>query len=300
MLPPRGPVGRRRGRRPGYSFEAACRLKENQFPFSSHATSESPANMASIEHIHNYKSGKLSDKWSSYLGFYDQLFAPLAHAPVRLLEIGVQNGGSLETWARYFTEGRVFVGCDIDPACHRLSYTDPRVQVVVGDANVPATVSRIRELAGGRFDIVIDDGSHRSSDIVQSFLHYFPLLEPGGLYVVEDCHTLYSPEFEGGIETGSGAMRLFKALIDVVNHEFWQHQRSVDRHLGEVFAQQPVPDFIKQGWVEGLEFRNSLVVVRKASRPGHAKLGDRRVCGDHAEVFNLRAALRKLQEASAA
>ena len=51
--------------------------------------------------IHDKKQGKASDKWESYLEFYDELFTPLKKNPITLLQIGVQNGGSLETYAEY-------------------------------------------------------------------------------------------------------------------------------------------------------------------------------------------------------
>lgn len=239
--------------------------------------------MESIETIHRSKTGKVSDKWASYLPVYDRLFGGLAERPVNLLEIGVQNGGSLETWSRFFTRGRTFVGCDIDHRCARLRFEDPRIRMVVGDANAPDTRARIAELTPG-LDIVIDDGSHRSTDIVESFLAYFPLLAAGGIYVVEDCHTLYWPAWRGGIVQQSSAMRFFKALVDVLNFEHWVDQLSLHAYLGPLLSPHPVPDFIAQGWVDAVEFRNSLVIVHKAARPGHGKLGERCATGRQAEV----------------
>ena len=61
----------------------------------------------SIESLHRNKVGKVSDKWESYLEYYDTLLAPRRNLPVSLLEIGVQNGGSLETWAAYFNNARL-------------------------------------------------------------------------------------------------------------------------------------------------------------------------------------------------
>lgn len=52
----------------------------------------------SIEQIHQKKMGKVSDKWSSYLPFYDELFEKYRTQNLNLLEIAVQNGGSLGTW----------------------------------------------------------------------------------------------------------------------------------------------------------------------------------------------------------
>ena len=47
--------------------------------------------------------GKVSDKWSSYFDEYDRILAAYSELRrIRLLEIGIQNGGSLEIWSHYF------------------------------------------------------------------------------------------------------------------------------------------------------------------------------------------------------
>ena len=71
----------------------------------------------SIKEIHIQKTGKVSDKWSSYLDYYDTVFFSRKNESINLLEIGVQNGGSLETWAEYFKNAKNIIGCDIDEKC---------------------------------------------------------------------------------------------------------------------------------------------------------------------------------------
>src|SRR5262245_6318262 len=78
--------------------------------------------------------GKSSDKWELYLGVYETLFAPLREKPITLLEIGVQNGGSLEIWGEYFRNATAIVGVDINPQCPSLRFEDKRISVVCGDA----------------------------------------------------------------------------------------------------------------------------------------------------------------------
>ena len=56
----------------------------------------------SVEQIHRQKMRKVSDKWSSYLPFYDELFEKYRTQNLNLVEIDVQNGGSLETWKTFF------------------------------------------------------------------------------------------------------------------------------------------------------------------------------------------------------
>lgn len=242
-------------------------------------------NPKSLRQIHLDKTGKVSDKWESYFDFYDSAFAPFAASDLSLLEIGIQNGGSLETYATYFQHARRLVGCDINERCAQLVYDDPRIQVVVGDANTDATQQRIMQIAP-QFDIIIDDGSHVSIDILNSFVRYFPLLSPGGLFVIEDSHTLYSRNYGGGLWNEFSATHFFKKLVDVVNHEWWQQDTTLDHFLSTFFL-KGVPAFIQEGWVESIEFRNSIIAIRKAKRPGHEKLGRRLICGTRADVVEL-------------
>lgn len=239
--------------------------------------------MKTIESLHLAKTGKVSDKWASYLKYYDALFQSRRDQEISLLEIGVQNGGSLETWAEYFEFAKILVGCDIDPKCGSLAYDDPRVRVVVGDANSQSAFNEINAVCPS-FDVIIDDGSHISTDIINSFINYFPMLKPGGLYVVEDTHTLYGDSCGGGILNEYDAYAFFKRLIDVVNFQFWRNELDARVYLSTFFARTAVPTFILDGWVDSLEFRNSIITIRKADNPGHEKLGKRIVVGQSAQV----------------
>jgi hypothetical protein len=62
-------------------------------------------------------NAKISHKYLSYFEIYDRAFAALRNSKVRLLEIGIQNGGSLEIWSKYFPEHSILIGCDIDENC---------------------------------------------------------------------------------------------------------------------------------------------------------------------------------------
>ncbi len=178
----------------------------------------------------------------------------------------------METWSKYFRAGEIFIGCDIDERCGSLKYDDDRIKIVVGNVTLDETRHAILSLHS-EFDIVIDDGSHESSDIVRTFSSYFPMVKPGGLYIVEDTHALYWPNYGGGVTNGRSAQELFKKLTDVLNFDFWRQDRSIESHLAPFFADGALPEFIPAGWIESIEFRNSLIVITKALRAGHDKLG---------------------------
>ncbi len=223
--------------------------------------------------------GKVSDKWSLYLREYDRIFGPYRAQKVSLLEIGIQNGGSMEIWPRYFPDAEKFIGCDIDPECSRLRYDDPRVVVVTADANLDETEQYIVAQASD-FDIIIDDGSHRSSDIIKSFVRYFPYLKQGGVFVAEDLHCSYWSEFEGGLVDPTSSVRFFQLLADIVNYEHWgiAHARA---DLLAMFAQQYQLHFDEAllSQIHSIEFINSICVIHKA--PEHQNvLGERVIVGE--------------------
>lgn len=217
----------------------------------------------SLHDIHHSQAGKVVDQWSLQLDEYARLFEPLRAHPVRLLQIGVRSGSSLEVWAKYFDRAVSITGCDLDPACAALSFADPRVQVVIGDAGTRA-VARMICPPDNLLDIVIDDGSHRAGDIVRSFELYLDQLRPGGLYIVEDLHLSDRESYgDGPLETTSSTA-FFKQLIDVVSHEnsdeaigrkVWLNEFSTAHGIEldeEVLAQ-----------VHSVEFVNSMCIVRK-------------------------------------
>ena len=100
---------------------------------------------------------KLSDKWILYINEWDRIFSPYHDLPINLFEIGVQNGGSLEIWAKYYSDAKNIVGCDIDEKCRELSFTDPRIALLVGDANTNEIQEKVLESAP-KYNIIIDDG----------------------------------------------------------------------------------------------------------------------------------------------
>jgi GT2 family glycosyltransferase len=233
--------------------------------------------------LYSKHQGKLSDKWSIYISIYERLFSELTEKSVRVLEIGIQNGGSLEIWSEFFPQATKIVGCDINEACRQLTYRDTRIAVVVGDANTNEVEEAIATHSP-KFDLIIDDGSHRSSDIIHSFARYFARLEDEGLFVVEDLHCSYWAEFEGGLFDPASSMAFFKRLADVINHEHWGVPdartallESFTRTYGVAFDDELL------GHIHAIEFLNSVCVIRKKT-PADNRLGMRVIAGDEAII----------------
>ena len=233
---------------------------------------------STLEQLYAAHEGKVSDKWSIYFNEYERIFDNYRDSPIRLLEIGIQNGGSLEIWSKYFPHAQKLVGCDINPDCALLSYEDPRIAVVVGDANSDAAQVKILGYAQA-YDVIIDDGSHRSSDVVKSFSRYFPYLADGGVFVAEDLHCSYWQEFEGGLFDPFSSMTFFKRLADVMNQEHWGIEKNRTDILSGFFSKYGFQiDEEALQHVHSVEFLNSMCVIRKA-KPERNRLGTRIIAG---------------------
>ena len=128
--------------------------------------------------------GRLIDKWDIYLDIYQKHFARYVGKPVRILEIGVSHGGSLQLWRQYFGPQADIVGLDIDPRCKE--YEEDGINILIYDQ------AKIKPGDLGPFDIVIDDGSHVREHQEASFKALWPSTR--GIYLCEDCHGGY-PQF---------------------------------------------------------------------------------------------------------
>lgn len=234
--------------------------------------------MKNLADLYKEHDGKVSDKWELYLREYDRLFAPYRDKPISMLEIGIQNGGSLEIWSKYFEKAECYVGCDINEDCKLLEYADPRISVVVGDATTSETKNRILGISRD-FDLIIEDGSHTSRDIIKAFARYFPVVREGGIFVAEDLHCSYWNDFQGGLYDPYSSISFFKALADVVNYEHWGVEADVEKVVigfAQKYGAYINADILKT--IHSIEFLNSVVVVRKASADLNV-LGRRRVVG---------------------
>jgi hypothetical protein len=141
-----------------------------------------------------YDSDKIEH---SYLVVYDPILAPWVDKEIKLLEIGVHKGGSLELWRDYFPHG-VITGIDIKLPEHFVP--GERIQVFQGNQADTWFLSEVaNKVAPEGFDIIIDDASHIGQLTKTAFWHLFENhLKSGGLYAIEDWGTGYLDDFPDG------------------------------------------------------------------------------------------------------
>jgi hypothetical protein len=111
-----------------------------------------------------------------YFGTYVRLAAELGPA-ARVCELGVLGGESLRMFRGLFPLGAVY-GVDKDPDS---VWPEGTVRVLAkhDDPALPG-------MLGGQFGLIVDDGCHQGATVIRSFALLWPLVAPGGYYVVED------------------------------------------------------------------------------------------------------------------
>jgi hypothetical protein len=209
------------------------------------------------------------NKFEHYLPVYESVFDASHHDPIRLLEIGVSFGGSLELWRRYFTHwNTTIVGIDTNPECAVFDDPGNNVHVRIGAQQDIEFLGKVVD-EFGPFDVIIDDGSHIPAYTLASFTALFDFgLSHGGAYLVEDLHTCYAADVP---DKGAPPFtEVLKHLIDMMHRHYEQTP------TGDEFAAGFEPDNpgYQSEWavplatmlVDHIEIHDALAVIYKGPR----------------------------------
>jgi hypothetical protein len=180
-----------------------------------------------------WKQLKGGHKVYSYFEVYEKVFAPFRGQELRVLEIGVYHGASLQAWRSYLGPRATIVGIDINPACRKSEQPEHGIHVRIGDQSDPAFLAAV-VAEHGPFDLIMDDGSHVTDHQLKSFRALFePGLRAKGIYFIEDiCTSFWSSYCEGPHDM----LDLAHACALGLNHFYWDHD-----YAQFVRERQPTP-----------------------------------------------------------
>ena len=122
----------------------------------------------------------------NYVRYYQAFFKPLKNKNINLLEIGVARGSSLKTWASFFNN-IIIDGIDINNECKNLCKDYENINIIIGNST--------KYKPQKNYDIIIDDGSHLSGDIINNFNNLINNLNKNGLYIIEDMHSCKNEDY---------------------------------------------------------------------------------------------------------
>ena len=140
---------------------------------------------------------------NEYSQVYFTLFDKMKDMKLNFLEIGIgtmipgahssmvgyapahyKPGASLRAWRDFMPNSRI-IGLDIQ--LDTQFSDEERIETYLCYSVGTDEVNRWHEKMDGlMFDVIIDDGSHVASDQLITLSNFYPMLKPGGIYIIED------------------------------------------------------------------------------------------------------------------
>lgn len=189
---------------------------------------------------------KLKPYVEHYLDIYENYFQLYNRFDrVKLLEIGVNKGGSLSIWQNYFPNGEI----------HGIDIKDNR-QIKVGMFHLgnQLDIDFLKRIADvyGPFDFIIDDGGHTTEQQTTSFNTLFKY---SNIYVIEDTCVAYW-------KNRNSRYNIFDYLFKLVHKMHRIHQTRLTPWSDEAYFKA-----IKnhKNEIEWIHFYNSIVFIKRSN-----------------------------------
>jgi len=169
-----------------------------------------------------------------YHRFYPHFLEHIRTTATGMLEIGIDAQNSINLWQKYFINAHIY-GIDIG----EMTSNDPRTTLIQADQGKIADLERALTKINDPVQFIIDDGSHIPEHQLLTFDFFFnKLLQPGGIYIVEDIETsywtklgLYGYETNYGYKHPSSFIERIKPVIDSINSEYLIPENSANNKL---------------------------------------------------------------------
>jgi trans-aconitate methyltransferase len=115
-----------------------------------------------------------------YTRYYEKFFGNVREEISSVLELGVGSGASIRMWMEFFPNALIY-GVDQSP--------------VTGDFGGRVTLHQCEQtdsealhshFGDVKLELIIDDCSHNQDKTIESLKILYPMLQPGGWYIIED------------------------------------------------------------------------------------------------------------------
>jgi cephalosporin hydroxylase len=136
-------------------------------------------------------------KSEPYLRVYENLAS--SFSPRSILELGIFQGGSYVFLDKLFKPRRMSAvqlrPQSVAPLSHYVADKEGGfVHFSTSQSDGEILERIVRNELGNELDLVVDDASHTYEQTKASFEFLFPLLQPGGIYLIEDWSWAHRPE----------------------------------------------------------------------------------------------------------
>ena len=233
-----------------------------------------------------------------YTRLYSRLFGGSRHTLRSFLEVGVYRGASIRMWKDYFTSAELY-GIDyfrnqlgvikLTPASglnralrrdlmsgHNFSdevrrgELGPRVHVIDANQSDASEMAGVVRSLGRRnaIDLIIEDGSHRHRDQLLNLAWLFPLVRPGGVYVIEDVTSSFQHGYDEPPKSEQTTLRVMERF-NTTRRMTSKHMSAAERCYLERWVQSAETVLTRTRTASG--HPSALCLVRKLESRGPAR-----------------------------
>lgn len=160
--------------------------------------------------------------YHGYTDTYYELFKDAKYDKLNILEIGVQNGFSHKMWADFFPNSMIYGIDTFEDILCKTKIEDiecDRVKILKASQDDEKSINEY--FKNTKFDIIIDDASHRSWHQQKSFKILFPRLKSGGYYIIEDLAVCYNRNFREFEDIRSSTLKWLELMKDNMAFSFY-------------------------------------------------------------------------------
>lgn len=142
--------------------------------------------MSLIQLIDNSRTDK--NTTHSYLELYEKLLIDKKETAKNVLEVGIQNGGSIKLWHDYFTNATIY-GLDIMKSENIWEGIKNNNKIILHTSTnaYDESLFNMNFLDKGiKCDFMLDDGPHSLESMIQFIRLYSQIMTEDGLLIIED------------------------------------------------------------------------------------------------------------------
>ena len=202
------------------------------------------------QYVQPFKRSKNKKKAHGYSKIYERYFRVFKKKKINILEIGSFYGNASAAMFFYFKNSNIY-GADINPDMFR--YKSSRVNNFYVNSQSKASINDNILNKGIKFNLIIEDASHMLKDQIISLFMLFRILEPGGIFIIEE---LDFPETREDMRLNMSQPDLKKILIAISKNQDFK---------SEYILEEEKEYFLKN--IESIKFHkgnfNEIAILKK-------------------------------------
>jgi len=152
---------------------------------SGKAAADAPVTFQSFYNSH--ATGRGIAMWSNALDAYQRHLGGMAGKSLKLAEIGVQSGGSIEMWEKVLGSQCKVYGIDPDPDTK--AFKDKQASIMIADNADPNVFPGFfSDVTKGPVDVLVDQAGFQPELMFSNLQATFDNVAPGGMLAMENLH----------------------------------------------------------------------------------------------------------------